>query len=235
MDKSLLVGGSILLYGDVGVTWSDEGFTASQVAEALAENGDGDVSVRLNSGGGIATDGMAIFSLLKAHPGKINIEIDGIAASAASLIAMAGDTRVMRQGAMMMIHDPATITVGNSDMHEKVRAALDKLANNYAGVYGRASGKSAEAARAIMKAESWYTADEAVKEGFATALIEDKAAAKAAFDYRIYMRAPAGLPVRPRREPGARAPLVEARDPGVIAVNAAAAAAARMRMRQRGI
>jgi ATP-dependent protease ClpP protease subunit len=86
----------------------------SPVAQALAENGEGDVKVRINSGGGIATEGMAIYSLLKAHPGKVAMAIDGVAASAASLIAMAGDVRTMRDGAMMMIHDPATITVGNA-------------------------------------------------------------------------------------------------------------------------
>ena len=202
--KNLFMNGAIHLFGDVGDTWSDDNFTSGDVAQALAENGDGDVSVRLNSGGGIANEGMAIYSLLKAHPGKVNIAIDGMAASAASLIAMAGDTRTMRDGAMMMIHDPSAITVGNAALHAKNGAALNKLADNYAGVYARASGKTPDAARGVMQAETWLTADEAVAAGFATGKIAEAAATMSAFDYRIYMHAPAGLPIRELRERAAR-------------------------------
>jgi ATP-dependent protease ClpP protease subunit len=239
MDKTLFSNGKIMLFGDVGDTWSGDCFTPGDVARALADNGDGDATVHLNSGGGIATDGMAIFSLFKAHPGKVNIVIDGVAASAASLIAMAGDTRTMRNGAMMMIHDPATITVGNVAAHEKNIATLDKLAANYAGVYGRASGKTPEAARTIMKAETWLTADEAVAQGFATAIAEEKAATASAFDYRIYMRAPSGLPMRAARTSAPHGvaavikTITEIEDRAVTAAAAIVAAAARMRMRQR--
>src|SRR3954466_4266420 len=99
MSKQLLVNGEILIYGDVGDPWGwGDGFTPTAVALALADHGAGDVTVRLNSGGGVATDGMAIYSLLKTHPGKVTVAIDCIAASAASLIAMAGDSIEMRQG-----------------------------------------------------------------------------------------------------------------------------------------
>jgi len=224
MDKNLMVGGEMHLSGDVGDSgWGDDCFSYSDVANGLAAHGDGDLTVRLNSGGGLATEGMAIFSLLKAHPGKVSIVVDGIAASAASLIAMAGDTRQMRQGAMMMIHDPATITVGNADVHQKKVDMLDKLANNYAGVYARAAGKTVEDTRAIMKAETWLTADEAVKDGFATALLDEPATAKAAFDYRVYMHAPASLPIRRPRPKDA---------PIAAAAADTTGAAARMRMRQ---
>ena len=105
--KKLLLNGALMLYGDVGdpFGWGD-GFSASDVAEALAEHGDGDITVRVNSGSGIANEGMAIYSLLKGHAGKVTIAVDGVAASAASLIAMAGSEIEMRDGAMMMIHDP---------------------------------------------------------------------------------------------------------------------------------
>jgi ATP-dependent protease ClpP protease subunit len=119
--RDLLVNGALQLYGAVGITW-DEGFSVSDVAAALAEHGEGDLTVRINSGGGIATDGMAIYSLLKTHPGEITMIVDGVAASAASLIAMAGDKRQMMDGAMLMIHDPATITLGNAAEHEKTVA-----------------------------------------------------------------------------------------------------------------
>jgi ATP-dependent protease ClpP protease subunit len=228
MDKDLLVNGEVHLFGDVGDTWDGDCFALSDVAHALAMHGDGDVTVRLNSGGGIATEGMAIYSLLKAHQGKVNIVVDGVAASAASLIAMAGDTRAMRDGAVMMIHDPATITVGNVDAHQKKAAVLDKLADNYAGVYGRAAGKSTADARKIMKAETWMTAQDAVEQGFATSVLAEGAAVKAAFDYRVYMHAPAAMPMRalrPRRD--LRQPASEPAKP-----DHSTAAAARMRMRQ---
>lgn len=231
MDQSILVNDEVHLYGDVGDTW-DGGFTANDVAAALAEHGEGDVTVRLNSGGGIATEGMAIYSLLKSHPGKVTIVVDGVAASAASLIFMAGADRRMRDGAMVMIHDPATITVGNVAAHQRNIAVLDKLAENYAGVYARASGKTQVEARTIMKAETWLTANEAKDQGFATEVLSEQSVAKAEFDYRIYAKAPAALPQRLRRRE--RESLAQAAASTTDVVKASVSAAlARMRARER--
>ena len=196
-NDSLLVDGQILLYGDVGDPWGwGDGFTPTQVARALAETGPGPVTVRLNSGGGVAFDGMAIFSLLRAHDGPVTMVIDGIAASAASLIAMAGDTIEMRRGAMMMIHDAAGMTFGNADEHGRAAAVLDTLSQQYAGVYAQRAGISTDAVRTLMKAETWLSADDALAGGFASTVRDDDAAPVAAFDYAIYARAPAGIPVR---------------------------------------
>jgi len=192
--KSLLNNGEILLYGNVGETWFGEGFTPEQVAAALAELGPGPVTVRINSGGGGAFDGVAIYSLLKAHAGDVTIAIDGIAASAASLIAMSGDQIGMRRGAMMMIHDAAGVTFGDASAHEKSAETLNKLSEQYAGVYAVRSGKDQAAVRALMRAETWLSADEAVDEGFATNVLDDAAAAVARFDYSLYARAPVDLP-----------------------------------------
>jgi ATP-dependent protease ClpP protease subunit len=216
MEKSLLLNNEIYLYGDVGDPhgWGD-GFTPGQVAQALVDHGAGDVTVRLNSGGGLAFDGMAIYSLLKAHAGKVTIVIDGVAASAASLIAMAGAERQMRAGAMFMIHDPSSVVAGPAVTHEEAAARLHKLADNYALVYATHTGIDAKDVRAMMLATTWMTADEAVAQKFATVKIVDPASAMAAFDYRVYANAPDGMPVRVR---------------GAKADNHAAAA--RMRMRQ---
>lgn len=227
--RNLLVNGVLQLFGAVGIVW-DEGFTVSDVAAALAEHGEGDLTVRINSGGGIATDGMAIYSLLKTHPGEITMIVDGVAASAASLIAMASDKRQIMDGAMLMIHDPATITIGNAAEHEKNTAFLHKLADNFAGVYARAADIKPAAAREIMKAETWYTAQEAKAAGFVTEVLADKAQAKAAFDYGIYMHAPADLPRRPLRPPVIK-PQASIETPPAAAADPAAIAAARMRMR----
>lgn len=196
----LYVDGEILLYGDVGDPWGwGDGFTATDVAQALALHGDAAVTARLNSGGGIAFEGMAIYSLFRAHAQsgrKVSIVVDGIAASAASLIAMAGDSIEMRAGAMMMIHDAAGITWGTADDHEKSRSMLDKLSAQYARVYAQRSGQAEAAARELMLAETWFTAEEAVAAGLATGVVADGALATAAFDYRVYAKAPDGLPRR---------------------------------------
>jgi ATP-dependent protease ClpP protease subunit len=196
----LYVDGEILLYGDVGDPWGwGDGFTPSDVAQALALHGAGDVVVRVNSGGGIAFDGVAIYSLLRAHAltgGKVAIVVDGIAASAASLIAMAGDTIEMRAGAMMMIHDAAGITWGTAEDHEKSRNMLDKLSGQYARVYSDRSGRPDAEIRELMLAETWFTAEEAVEAKLATSVLTDAAVSTASFDYRVYAHAPDGLPRR---------------------------------------
>lgn len=196
----LYVDGEILLYGDVGDPWGwGDGFTATDVAQALALHGDADITARLNSGGGLAFEGMAIYSLFRAHAHsgrKVNIVIDGIAASAASLLAMAGDTIEMRAGAMMMIHDAAGVTWGTAEDHEKSRAMLDKLSAQYARVYSARSARPEAEIRELMLAETWFTAEEAVAKGLATAVLAEAALATASFDYRVYAHAPDGLPRR---------------------------------------
>ncbi|GJE27955.1 head maturation protease, ClpP-related [Methylobacterium organophilum] len=197
--SSLLVNGEILLYGDVGDPWCwGDGFTVADVAGALAEHGSGDVTVRINSGGGVAFDGVAIYSLLLAHPGKVTCIVDGIAASAASLILMAGEVRQIRDGAMVMIHDASGVTFGTAADHLRNATVLDKLSDQYAGIYAARSGMERDAAREMMKTETWLDADEAVAKGLATGKIEDLAETTASFDYRIYAHAPQGLPTRSR-------------------------------------
>lgn len=188
-DDDLMVGDDIVLHGFVGDTWMGEGFTPRAVLKALA--GKGDVTVRLNSGGGYATDGAAIHAMLRAHPGEVTVRVEGIAASAASLIAMAGDRIVMAPGALLMIHDPAALTMGTADDHRKSATDLDKLAATYARVYAARSGKDEDEVRALMVAETWMNGAEAVAMGFATEADDDAPeAAVAAFDFSIYAKAP---------------------------------------------
>lgn len=187
----------IVLYGTVGADfWSDAYFTASDVAEML-RGMSGDLTVRLNSPGGLAWDGQAIYSLLRAYPGNVHVIIDGVAMSSASLIAMAGDRITMPLGAIMLIHDPAQLFAewrGTADDHRQLAEYLDQLGNAYAEVYAARAGISREEAREIMRAETLFTGRQAVAAGFATDTDDElQAAAAAAFDYRIYAHAPAGL------------------------------------------
>ena len=106
---------------------------------------------------------------------------------------MAGDTVTMSIGSVMMIHDPAGITFGNSASHSKTIEQLEALATAYALTYARKSGKSADACRAIMRDERWLSPEQAVAEGFADAVAQSGTAPVAAFDYRAYAHAPERL------------------------------------------
>jgi ATP-dependent Clp protease protease subunit len=198
---SVLQNGELVLYGFVGDNYWDEGFTAAEVLEALAEVGrETDVTVRINSGGGYVTDGLAIYNALAAHKGQVTVQVDAIAASSASLIAMAGDTIRMRAGSLMMIHDPSGITYGTAEDHDKTRDALDKMATQMASIYAERSGKDAAEVRATMKDELWLTAEEAVEQGYADESDSAKAKAVAAFDFRIFANAPQRLTALAKRK-----------------------------------
>ena len=191
---AILRDGELTLSGDVGDMWFGDYFTYADVVVAQAHRDDSDdLLVRLNSGGGIATEGAAIHALLARRGGRTDVVVEGIAASAASLIAMAGKEVTMSEGAIMMIHDPSTITFGTSQEHSKSIENLEALATSYARVYATKSGNSADECREIMKRETWLTPDQAVEQGFADASGEAKADAVAAFDYRIYAHAPERL------------------------------------------
>lgn len=194
---AILNGNELYLSGFVGDNFWDDGFTTAEVVSALAALGPSDVTLRINSGGGIATEGAAIYAALKQHKGAVNVQVEGIAASAASLIAMAGATRVMTAGAVMMIHDPATVTFGDVTAHEQTIRALNALGDAYAGIYAEVAGISVEDARAMMRAETWMSGQDALDHGFAT---HTRALAPAsldteptAFAYGVYAKAPRTL------------------------------------------
>lgn len=185
------------LYGTVGSSfWDEEYFTARQVREQL-DGMSGPLTVRINSGGGIATEGQAIYTALRAYEGEVHVVIEGVAASAASLIAMAGDSITMTLGAIMMIHDPASWWVdgrGTEDDHLHAAQGLGVIAKAYAGIYAKRAGIPVEDARSIMKAETYFDGPAAVEAGFATSAEDDgEALEPAAFDYRIYGHAPENL------------------------------------------
>lgn len=197
----VLKDGELVLYGFVGENFWDEGFTASDVVDALMDIGrDTDVTVRINSGGGYVDDGIAIYNALVAHRGSVTVVIDAMAASSASLIAMAGDTIRMRAGSMMMIHDPALITIGNAAAHEASLDRLDKWAGQLASIYAARTGRPESEIRETMQQEVWLTADEAVAEGYADEVEAAKARAVASFDFRIYANAPERLTALARRK-----------------------------------
>ena len=203
---AIVTGNEIVLSGTVGDLYWDECFSASDVILALAQVGRGqDVVIRLNSGGGIATEGAAIHAALAGHTGRKTIIVEGVAASAASVIAMAGDEIVMAMGAVMMIHDPSGFTFGTVADHELQIKALTALATAMAGIYAERAGKTVEDARSDMRAELWMSPEEAVAAGYADrvqaratqgegeAVVIDATPEPTAFDFRLYQHPPERL------------------------------------------
>lgn len=223
MTRDLIVNGELVLHGPVGGDWwDDSGFTTTDVLQALAEL-DGDVTVRLNSGGGVAWDGVAIYNALKARADIVTIVVDGVAASAASIIAMAGDDIIMPAGALMMIHNASSLAYGTADDLEKSVTLLRKLDGQMAAVYAERTGLDLADVRALMDAETWLTGAEALEQGFATGTgaKTEKAAKASAFDYRIYAHAPKPLIAQARK---LKAPAAESHGWGVPMARAAASA-----------
>jgi ATP-dependent Clp protease, protease subunit len=190
----LLKDNKLYLYGFVGENFWGEGFTSMEVIEALWEHGpENPLDVHVNSGGGYAHEGIASHNALIGHKGKVTMHNDAMAASAASIILMAGEEIIMHPGSQIMIHDPAVITFGTVAEHEKSVAYLEGAASQMSGIYADRIGGEADAVRKDMKAELWMTADEAVAAGYANKKSGGKAKAVAAFEYGIYAKAPEPL------------------------------------------
>lgn len=154
----------LLLYDDIGGWFGTyaEDFDADLKAVTAKK-----LTVRVNSPGGSVFEGMAIASMLRAHPADITVRVDGIAASIASVIAMAGDRVVMMPGATMMIHDASGMCLGDAADMAKMAELLDLLSNNIADIYAAKAGGTRDEWRATMRAEKWYLAQEAVDAGLA--------------------------------------------------------------------
>lgn len=161
--------GEITIYGYISeYDWWDEDVTPQQFNEDLASLGDVDeLNIRINSGGGSVTAGVAIHSMLKRHKAKVTVYVDGWAASIASIIAMAGDRIVMGKGSMMMIHNPSSGAWGEAKDLRKQADVLDQVRESLLDVYETRTGKSRDELTELLDAETWFTASQAVENGFA--------------------------------------------------------------------
>ena len=125
-----------------------------------------EIELHINSGGGEVFDGIAIMNSLKDHPARVTVVVDGLAASAASFIAVGGaDHLVMQESATLMIHEAWTLAMGDSQAIEKTAAELDRVSGIIAGIYAKKAGTPVEEWRAAMRDESWFTAEEAMLVG----------------------------------------------------------------------
>ncbi|GAA0328068.1 Clp protease ClpP [Morganella psychrotolerans] len=159
----------IYIYDEIG-SW---GITAKQFSkELLALGALRDIHLHIHSPGGDVFDGIAIYNQLKGHDAKITVYIDGLAASMASVIAMAGDTVVMPENAMMMIHKPWGGAAGNANEIRDYADLLDKVENVLIPAYVAKTGKPAEEIAAMLESETWMNGDECLSLGFADQVTE---------------------------------------------------------------
>ncbi|MFD5506991.1 head maturation protease, ClpP-related [Streptomyces sp. NPDC127051] len=175
----------ILMYDEIGYY----GVTAKDFAAALSDVTASSIDLRISSPGGDVFDGIAIYEALLRHPAKVTAYIDGIAASIASVIAMAADRRVIGRNSSFMIHDASGLCVGQSkDMRETARL-LERVSNNIADVYAHRTGlEDAEHWRSLMKAETWWTGAEAVKAGLATEVADSSKTEDAWADVTAHLK-----------------------------------------------
>jgi ATP-dependent Clp protease protease subunit len=165
----------LVIYGDIGESFWGDSVTASDVKRML-DDMTGDLTVRINSPGGSVFDGFAIYNLLRAHDGSVTVYVDGLAASAASVIAMAGNEVVMGAASMMMIHDPWTMSIGDANEMRKTADTLDKIRDSIVDAYAtKAVDIEREEIATMMAQETWMTASEAQEFGFANKLEEGEA------------------------------------------------------------
>lgn len=190
-------GNRLVVYDVIVASDSDAAWMGGISAEAFARElraMSGDVELRINSPGGDVFAARAMAQAMREHPGKITAYVDGVAASAASLLAVSASETVMAPGSMMMIHEAWTMALGNKGDFLATAALLEKIDASIVETYqAKAGGDPAEWA-ALMAAETWYTAAEAVEAGLADRLAQDVTLwnATAAWDLGVYDNAPAG-------------------------------------------
>jgi ATP-dependent Clp protease, protease subunit len=166
----------IFIYGDiVSCQWDETDTSAASFKKDLDAVGDVDtINLYINSPGGNVFEGVAIHNMLKRHKAKINVYVDALAASIASVIAMAGDTIHMPKNAMLMIHNPWTWTYGNAAELRKVADDLDRIGNSVKQTYLQKAGDklTEEKLQEMLDAETWLSADEAYEHGLCDVVLE---------------------------------------------------------------
>ena len=189
--KNEVESAEIMIYDVIGEDFWGEGVSAKGFADDVKDLKVDVINLHINSPGGSVFDGVAIYNLLKSHKARVNVQIDGMALSIASVIAMAGDSITMAANAMMMIHDPWTMVMGSADDMRKEADTLDKVKASLITSYGR-TGKDSGVIADLMSEETWLTAQEAIDMGFADALTE-KVNISNSFDLSGFRHAPKNL------------------------------------------
>lgn len=162
----------VYIYDQIGENWFGEGVTAKSFVEEINALKVARIDLHLNSPGGSVFDGVAIHNALLRHPAAVTTYIDGLAASIASVIALAGDKVVMADNALFMIHNPWGMAYGDSTEMRKYADTLDKIRDTLVNTYAAKTGMGRDEIVAALNAETWYTAQEAQAAGFADEVSE---------------------------------------------------------------
>lgn len=183
--------GELFIYDDIGAGFFG-GIGAKQVVEQVNALGKIDtLNVRVNSPGGDVFEGLSIYNFLNKHPAKIIVDIDGLAASIASIISMAGEEIRMAENAMMMIHDPFSMMAGTAEDFRKHADMMDQVKSNMVGIYADRTKTGHAKLAALMSDETWMKASEAMELGFVDSITENLQVA-AKFDPTRFKNAPKG-------------------------------------------
>ncbi|EGT4305895.1 head maturation protease, ClpP-related [Franconibacter daqui] len=162
---------SISIFDVIGADYWGDGVTASRIAGALRSLNGADVTVNINSPGGDMFEGLAIYNLLREYEGKVTVKVLGLAASAASIIAMAGDDVQIGRGAFLMIHNCWVYAMGNRHDLAQIAADMEPFDKAMSDIYQARSGLDAETVDRMMDGETYIGGSEAVEKGFADSLL----------------------------------------------------------------
>lgn len=162
----------VFIYGDIGGWW--DGVQAEEFAKEIATLDVKTLNVRLNSPGGLVFDGVAIYNALARHSAKVVVSVEGIAASIASVIAMAGDEIQIAEGSRFMIHDPWTFAMGNAADLRAEADVLEGLKSDLIDIYTARTEQSRDDLSSWMTDETWLSARESVEKGFADTMTPAK-------------------------------------------------------------
>jgi len=180
----------IIIYDVIGWPFIEADVFVRELAGIKAKS----IKLRINSPGGDVFDGMAIFNALKDHPARITTQIDGLAASMASVIALSGDEVTAHKNSMMMIHNAWVVVAGDRHLLGDVATnILEKIDGNMLDIYYGKAGSGKRDLRQMMDDETWLTATEAKQKGLIDRVIESATQAKAQFSLSMYANVPDGL------------------------------------------
>lgn len=176
----------VWIYQQIGADWWSEGVEAKQFCQELATIKTANIDLHINSPGGSVFDGLAIYNALQRHPANVTSYVDGLAASIASVIALAGSKVVMAENALFMIHNPWGFAQGSAEDMRKCADVLDKCKDSIMVAYRNKTGLDDAALSAAMDAETWYSAEEAQSAGFVDEVAAELklAASATTFDFQ---------------------------------------------------
>lgn len=190
--------GEIYVYGTIGADWFGEGVTAKQFMKDLKALGAvKSIDLRINSEGGSVADAEAMYTHLVEHQARVIAHIDGMAASAASFLMMAGDEILIADSGYVMIHEARMVSYGTADDFRRYADLLDRTNDRIVGKYAARTKQDEKKIRDWMAAETWFIGEEAVKNGFADRVVENLKVAASVSDAGRYRNLPAAL--RPNR------------------------------------